>query len=96
MKIGKFGFVNNFLPYYKLEKDGKYEILEGTPRRLAEMFEQREICYAPIPTYELVKKGYEPKRFCIASDGEVYSVIIVSKKKRLDDSPIAITSQSMT
>ncbi|MEM0203371.1 MAG: menaquinone biosynthesis protein [Archaeoglobaceae archaeon] len=96
MKIGKFGFVNNFLPYYKLEKDGKYEILEGTPRRLAEMFEQREICYAPIPTYELVKKGYEPKRFCIASDGEVYSVIVVSKKKRLDDSPIAITSQSMT
>lgn len=96
MRIGKFGFVNNFLPYYKLEKDGKYEILEGSPRELAEMFERGEICYAPIPTYELIKKRYEPKRFCVASDGEVYSVIVVSKKKRLDDSPIAITSQSMT
>lgn len=96
MRIGKFGFVNNFLPYYKLERDGRYKVYEGTPRKLAEMFEKGEICYAPIPTYELIKKGYEPKKFCVASDGEVYSVIVVSKKKRLDDSPIAITSQSMT
>ncbi|MFN3383992.1 MAG: menaquinone biosynthesis protein [Archaeoglobaceae archaeon] len=96
MRIGKFGFVNNFLPYYKLERDGKYEILENTPRMLAEMFEKGELCYAPIPSYELIKKGYEPKRFCVASDGEVYSVIVVSKKKKLDDAPIAMTSQSMT
>lgn len=96
MRIGKFGFVNNFLPYYKLEKDGKYEIVEGTPRKLAEMFERKEIVYAPIPAYELLKKDYKPGKFCVASDGEVYSVIVVSKKKRLDDSPIAITSHSLT
>lgn len=96
MRIGKFGFVNNFLPYYKLERDCKYEIVEGTPRKLAELFEKKEICYAPIPSYELIKKGYEPKKFCVASNGEVYSVIVVSKRKRLDDSPIAITSQSLT
>lgn len=96
MKIGKFGFINNFLPYYKLEREGRYEIVEGTPKRLAEMFERGEICYAPIPTYELIKKGYKTGRFCVASDGEVYSVVIVSKRKRLDDSPIAMTSQSMT
>lgn len=96
MRIGKFGFVNNFLPYYKLEKDAKYEIVESTPRKLAEMFENNEICYAPLPSYELLKRGYEAKRFCIASDGEVYSVIVASKRKRLDDSPIAMTSHSMT
>lgn len=96
MKIGKFGFVNNFLPYYKLEREGKYEIVEGTPRRLVEMFERGELIYAPLPAFEILKKDYEPGKFCIASDGEVYSVIVVSKKKRLDDSPIAITENSLT
>lgn len=96
MRIGKFGFVNNFMPYYRLEMEGKYEIVEGTPRILAELFERGEIVYAPIPTFELIKKGYEPKRFCVASDGEVYSVIVVSKRKRLDDSPIAVTANSLT
>lgn len=96
MRIGKFGFVNNFLPYYKLEKEGKYEVVQGSPKTLTEMFEKGEIVYAPIPAFELLKKGYKPGKFCVASDGEVYSVIVVSKKKRLDDSPIAITENSIT
>jgi len=96
MRIGKFGFVNNFMPYYRLEKDGKYEVVEGTPKALAKLFESGDIVYAPVPTFELIKKGYEPKRFCVASDGEVYSVVVVSKRKRLDDSPIAVTADSMT
>ncbi|MDI9610386.1 MAG: menaquinone biosynthesis protein [Archaeoglobales archaeon] len=96
MRIGKFGFVNNFLPYYRLEKEGKFEIVEGTPRRLAELFETGEIVYAPLPAFEVLKKGYKAGKFCVASDGEVYSVIVVSKRKRLDDSPIAITENSMT
>ncbi|MCX8172687.1 MAG: menaquinone biosynthesis protein [Archaeoglobaceae archaeon] len=96
MKIGKFGFVNNFLPYFKLEKEKKYEIVEGTPRKLSEMFEKGEIVYAPIPSFEILKKGYDPGKFCVASDGEVYSVIVASKRKRLDDSPIAIMDNSIT
>jgi chorismate dehydratase len=96
MRIGKFGYVNNFLPYYRLEREGKYDIVEGTPRRLAEMYEREEIVYAPIPAFELIKRGYNPRKFCVASDGEVYSVIVVSRKKRLDDSPIAITGNSLT
>jgi len=96
MRIGKFGFVNNFLPYYRLEREGKYEIVEGSPKKLAELFEKGEIVHAPIPAFELIKKGYTPGRFCVASDGEVYSVVVISKKKRLDDSPIAITANSMT
>ncbi|MEM1578054.1 MAG: menaquinone biosynthesis protein [Archaeoglobaceae archaeon] len=96
MRIGKFGFINNFLPYYKLEKDGEFEIIEGSPRLLSEMFERGELCYAPIPAFELIRKNYEAKKFCVASNGEVYSVIVVSKKRRLDDSPIAITANSIT
>ncbi|MEM4472369.1 MAG: menaquinone biosynthesis protein [Archaeoglobaceae archaeon] len=96
MKIGKFGFINNFLPYYKLEKECKYEVVEGSPRKLASMFEKGEIVYAPIPTFELIRKNYEPKCFCVASDGEIYSVLVVSKKRKLDDSPIAMTANSMT
>ncbi len=96
VRIGKFGFVNNFLAYYKLEMDGKYEIVEAPPRRLAEMLDKGELSYAPVPTFHLIKNGYRHHRFCVASDGEVYSVIVVSRKRRLDDSPIAMTSKSMT
>jgi chorismate dehydratase len=60
------------------------------------MYEGGEIVYAPIPAFELIKRGYNPRKFCVASDGEVYSVIVVSRKKRLDDSPIAITGNSLT
>ncbi len=96
VRIGKFGFVNNFLAYYRLEMEGKYEIVEASPKSLAEMLDRGELIYAPIPAYHLIKRNYKPHRFCIAADGEVYSVVVVSKKKRLDDSPIAITSKSLT
>ncbi len=105
VKIGKFGLINNFLAYYKLEKDGKYEIIEADPRKLSEMMEKGEVNYAPVPSFyhlkqKRVKRKYESNRdchkFCVASDGEIYSVVIVSKKRKLDDSPIAVTSKSVT
>jgi len=98
MKIGKFGLINNFLPYYFLEKDGRYEIVEETPKKLAEKIIDGSIDYAPIPSFFYLKKKdvLRRYRFCVASDGEVYSVVVVSKKGRLDDSPIAVTSKSVT
>ncbi len=98
MKIGKFGLINNFLPYYYIEKNGCYEVIESYPKNLAEMLLKGEIDYAPVPSYFYLKNRDRLKkyRFCVASDGEVYSVIVVSKKKRLDDSPIALTTKSLT
>ncbi len=95
MKIGKFGFVNNFLAYYKIERDGLFEIVEASPRELANLFEKGEVEYAPIPSYYYLRKKPKRHRFCVASDGEVFSVIVVSRRKTLDGK-IAATSKSLT
>jgi len=96
-KIGKFGFVNNFLPYYRLEQKG-VRIIEASPRKLAEMFEKEEIDFAPVPSFYYIKnkdklRSYD---FCIASRNRVLSVILVSEGKMLDDGCIAITNQTLT
>lgn len=98
MKIGKFGLVNNFLPYYHIEKEKKYQVVESSPRKLSDMVMKDEIVYAPVPShfYILNKSILDAHRFCVSSDGEVFSVVVVSKRKRLDDSPIAVSSKSVT
>ena len=98
MRVGKFGLINNYLPYYYVEKSGKYEIVESSPKNLAKMLLNGSIDYAPVPSYFYLKNRDKLRRFrfCVGADGEVYSVIVVSKKKRLDDSPIAATTKSMT
>jgi len=97
IKIGKFGFVNNFLPYYWLEQNG-VRIIEASPRKLAELFEKGEIDFAPVPSFYYIKnkdklRSYD---FCIASRNSVLSVVLVSEGKTLDDGCIAVTNQTLT
>ncbi len=97
MKIGKFGFLNNYLPYYWIEKFGKAEVVEDTPKNLAKHIESGKIDYAPVPSFYLLKnkerlRSYD---FCIASKGRVLSVLVVSNGRSLDNK-IAVTSESMT
>lgn len=97
IKIGKFGFVNNFLPYYWLEQNGA-RVIEGSPRKLAEMFEKGEIDFAPVPSFYFIKnkdklRSYD---FCIAARNSVLSVVLVSEGKMLDDGCIAVTNQTVT
>ncbi len=94
-KIGKFGLVNNFLPYRFLS--GNFEVVESSPRGMAEKLVLGEIDYAPVPTYFYIKNEFKLKHysFCIASDGEVLSVVVVSRKNRIGDK-IAVTAQTLT
>ncbi len=99
IKIGKFGFVNNFLPYYWLEHNG-VRVIEASPKELAGMFERREIDFAPVPSSYYIKnidklRSYE---FCIAARNSVLSVVVVSNGKTLDDDNgrIAVTNQTVT
>jgi chorismate dehydratase len=97
IKIGKFGFVNNFLPYYLLEQKGK-RVIEASPKKLAEMFEKREIDFAPVPSFYYIKKKDKLRSydFCIASKEKVLSVVVVSNGKMLDEGCIAVTNQTVT
>ncbi len=99
IRIGKFGFVNNFLPYYWLEQNG-IRVIEAPPKKLAEMFEKREIDFAPLPSFYYIKnkgklRSYD---FCIAARNSVLSVVLVSEGKMLDDDNgcIAVTSETVT
>ena len=97
LRIGKFGFANNFLPYYRLEQNGT-KVIEASPRKLTTMFEQGIIDFAPVPSFYYIKnkdklRSYE---FCIAAKNSVLSVIVVSEGKMLDSECIAVTSQTTT
>ncbi|MCD6295372.1 MAG: menaquinone biosynthesis protein [Deltaproteobacteria bacterium] len=96
-RIGKFGFINNLLPYFRLEHDG-FPIIEAPPARLAAMFGRGEIDFAPVPSfYYLKNKGsLRTYDFCVAAKDKVLSVLVVSKKEQLENGSIAITNQTMT
>ncbi len=94
LRVGKFGLVNNFLPYYFLKG---YKVVSASPKEMASMLLERKIDYAPVPAYFYLKNSGKLRHysFCIASDGEVLSVIVVSKNGRIGDR-IAVTSETMT
>ncbi|NQE45022.1 Chorismate dehydratase [ANME-1 cluster archaeon GoMg2] len=99
IKIGKFGFVNNFLPYYRLEQNG-VRVIEALPKKLAGMFDEGKIDFAPVPSFYYIKnkdklRTYE---FCVASKNSVLSVVLVSNGKMRDggSESIAVTDQTVT
>jgi len=135
MRIGKFGFLNNFLPYFRLEQElkkeesamnvavsggqsvsesvsederknkrgrGGIEVVEGSPAMLAEMLERGSVDFAPVPSFYYLKNKEKLKtyEFCVASRaerrGEILSVVVVSKRERLGEGAIAVTSQTIT
>ena len=97
VRIGKFGFVNNFLPYYWLDQNGT-EVIEASPRNLAAMFEKGEIDFAPVPSFYYLKNKDRMRcyEFCVASENSVLSVVVVSREKVLNDQCIAVTNQTST
>jgi len=97
MRIGKFGYVNNYLPYYRLERERNVEVVESSPKEMIRLIELGKIDYAPIPSFYYLKNRDRLKRyrFCVASDGKVYSVIVVSRDGKLG-SKIGVTCETTT
>jgi len=96
LRIGKFGFLNNYLPYYHLEKQG-FPTIEANPKEMAQILGTK-IDIGPIPSFHYIlhKESLRSYDFCIASKDKVISVLLVSKKKSLDSDDIALTNQSLT
>ncbi|MEA2074735.1 MAG: menaquinone biosynthesis protein [Euryarchaeota archaeon] len=99
IRIGKFGLLNNYLPYYRLERNG-VRVIEALPKQLAEMFETGEIDFAPVPSFYYLqnKDKLRSYNFCVAAKHSVLSVIVISKEKMLagNDGSIAVTNQTTT
>lgn len=90
--VGKFGLLNNFLPYYYI--DGT---VQATPKQMTKLLLEGKIVYAPVPSIFYInnKNILRRYRFCISSDGEVMSVAIFSKDGKIGER-VAVTSESMT
>lgn len=97
MKIGKFDYINNYLPYYYVEKEGLAEIVSVSPKEMVVLLESGSIDYAPIPSFYYLANKHRLRRykFCVASDGRVYSVLVVSKNGKLGER-IGVTSETTT
>ncbi|MET1124277.1 MAG: menaquinone biosynthesis protein [Archaeoglobaceae archaeon] len=91
--IGKFGFLNNYLPYYHV--NGK--VVEASPKEMATMLLEGKIVYAPVPSFFYLrnKEILRIYRFCVASDGRVLSVAVFSKSGKLGER-IGATTKSVT
>ncbi len=99
LRIGKFGFLNNFLPYYRLEQNGCMRIYEGSPRELTMLFECDRIDFAPLPSFYYLrnKRRLRCYEFCVASNDSALSVLLVSERGINDvNGRIAVTNQTVT
>ncbi len=98
-RIGKFDFLNNYLPYYWLEQNGT-RIIEALPKTLARMFEEGKVDFTPVSSFYYLKNkvrlaSYD---FCLASKQNVLSVVVVSNGNTPGgiNGSIAVTNQTTT
>ncbi len=97
MKIGKFDYVNNYLPYYYIEREGLAEVVRANPKEMITLLESGVIDYAPIPSFYYLRNMRRLKRyrFCVASKGKVYSVLVVSRNGKLGER-VGVTCETTT
>ncbi len=97
IKIGKFSFLNNFLPYYRLEQR-EIEVIEALPKNLVEMLENGRVDFTPVPSFYYIEneENLRSYDFCVASKNSVLSVLVVSEEKMFGGGRIAVTNQTMT
>ncbi len=97
MRIGKFDYINNYLPYYYIEKEKLANLISTNPKDMIALLESGIIDYAPIPSFHYIRNKLRLKRykFCVASDGRVYSVLVVSKNGKLGNN-VGVTYETTT
>jgi chorismate dehydratase len=103
-RVGHIEFSNCHPLYYGLNKSGilhDIDLIEGKPTELAKMLNLNALDIASVPSFEY---GLNYQKFTllpdisVSSDGEVKSILLVSKKpiNELDSQIIALTSASAT
>ncbi|HEY3317870.1 MAG TPA: menaquinone biosynthesis protein [Coriobacteriia bacterium] len=103
-RLGHIQFLNCLPLYYGLVKSDALldvELLKAPPRRLAEMLVAGELDAAPIPAIEYARHADDLvllPDISISSDGEVQSILLVSKvpAEDLGGKTVALTDSSRT
>lgn len=100
MKIGRIRYLNTE-PFFADWNGGKFPVVEGAPRPLAQLAKSGDIAAAPLPIVECwgLEKEFSPLgRFGIAVKQESGSVFVLSKKpfKELNAAVVGLTQESST
>lgn len=103
-RVGHIEFANCLPLYYGLDKSGilpSIDLVKGKPTALAKMLMTNDLDMAPIPSIEYARNYKELTLLpdiSVSSDGEVKSILLVSKEplERLSGKKLALTCASAT
>ena len=96
-RLGRISYVNMAPVFYRLDSD--VEQIQGVPTDLNRRLLDGEIDLAPISSIEYARNADKLRllpRLCVASEGAVDSIQLVSRKPLEQVRSVAVTSESAT
>ena len=97
MKLGRISYANMAPVFYRVEAE--VEEVQGVPTELNRMLIDGELDTAPISSIEYARNADKLRllpRLCVASEGAVDSIQLVSRKQLEQVRVVAVTSESAT
>src|SRR3954453_1979283 len=97
MKLGRISYVNMAPIFYRVDMD--VEEVQGVPTELNRMLVEGELDTAPISSIEYARNADKLKllpRLCVASEGAVDSIQLVTRKPLEQVRVVAVTPESAT
>jgi chorismate dehydratase len=97
MKLGRISYVNMAPVFYRV--DAEVEEVQGVPTELNRLLIEGELDTAPISSIEYARNADKLRllpRLCVASEGAVDSIQLVSRRPLEQVRVVAVTSESAT
>jgi chorismate dehydratase len=97
VRLGRISYVNMAPVFYRVDAD--VEEVQGVPTELNRMLVDGELDTAPISSIEYARNADRLRllpRLCVASEGAVDSIQLVSRKPLEQVRVVAVTSESAT
>jgi chorismate dehydratase len=97
IKLGRISYVNMAPVFYRV--DAEIEEVQGVPTTLNAMLVNGELDTAPISSIEYARNAHKLRllpRLCVASEGAVDSIQLVSKRPLEQVRVVAVTPESAT
>src|SRR5438270_1378957 len=97
VKLGRISYVNMAPVFYRV--DAEVEQVQGVPTELNRMLVEGELDTAPISSIEYARNADKLKllpRLCVASEGAVDSIQLVTRKPLEQVRVVAVTPESAT
>jgi predicted solute-binding protein len=97
VKLGRISYVNMAPVFYRVDAD--VEEVQGVPTELNRLLIEGELDTAPISSIEYARNADKLRllpRLCVASEGAVDSIQLVSRRPLEQVRVVAVTSESAT